>query len=442
MKREGKVITFYSYKGGTGRTMSLANVACYFAQRGNRVLVIDWDLEAPSLHQYFEEFCDKKLLQETEGLIEFIKTFEKIYQEEYLKIGATADMLAEPSEPYGDEEDFIDVYLKKTFSRYLVGIKNIGNLHLLKAGKQFDREYSTTIETFDWRAFHQMEPYFFECFAQFLKQEFDYVFIDSRTGLTDTAGICTTLMPEHLVLVFTPNKQSLDGVLDAARNAIQYRIDYDDEIRPLLIYPLPSRIEEGEEDLREKWKREYKEKFKNLFIDIYKLTEKDLKDSFFDEYFNKIYIKHSSKYSYGEELSILEANANDPFYLSYYYREFSEILEKGVPIWTMSRFEDAKRVNTLVTKEFEINSTDKRVEVLISSAYDDRTHNPEIELTKFLNPLQRTSIINIRQKNYIRKVKSIAESIDIAVILVNNDYFVNTDSWYIMQRIIREAKNK
>ena len=59
-----KVITFYSYKGGTGRTMALANVAYTLAQQQEElaknqrdkvknVLAIDWDLEAPSLHRYF-----------------------------------------------------------------------------------------------------------------------------------------------------------------------------------------------------------------------------------------------------------------------------------------------------------------------------------------------------------------------------------------------------
>ena len=41
----GQVITFYSYKGGTGRSMALANVAWILASNGKRVLVIDWDFE-------------------------------------------------------------------------------------------------------------------------------------------------------------------------------------------------------------------------------------------------------------------------------------------------------------------------------------------------------------------------------------------------------------
>src|SRR6201989_1988398 len=54
--RRGEIITFYSYKGGTGRTMALANVACLLAERAGpeeQVLVIDWDCEAPGLHRFF-----------------------------------------------------------------------------------------------------------------------------------------------------------------------------------------------------------------------------------------------------------------------------------------------------------------------------------------------------------------------------------------------------
>lgn len=45
--RDGRIVTFYSYKGGTGRTMALANTAWILAANGKRVLAVDWDLEAP-----------------------------------------------------------------------------------------------------------------------------------------------------------------------------------------------------------------------------------------------------------------------------------------------------------------------------------------------------------------------------------------------------------
>ena len=47
------IYTFYSYKGGVGRSMAMANVAECFCQQGLDVLMIDWDLEAPGLESFF-----------------------------------------------------------------------------------------------------------------------------------------------------------------------------------------------------------------------------------------------------------------------------------------------------------------------------------------------------------------------------------------------------
>ena len=47
------ICTFYSYKGGVGRSMAMANVADVLSRRGLKVLMIDFDLEAPGLEQFF-----------------------------------------------------------------------------------------------------------------------------------------------------------------------------------------------------------------------------------------------------------------------------------------------------------------------------------------------------------------------------------------------------
>src|SRR5689334_21505165 len=71
----GQIVTFYSYKGGTGRTMAVANVAWIMASAGLRVLVVDWDLDSPGLHRYLHPFLLDKDLKSSAGLIEMICDF-------------------------------------------------------------------------------------------------------------------------------------------------------------------------------------------------------------------------------------------------------------------------------------------------------------------------------------------------------------------------------
>ena len=68
-------VTFYSFKGGVGRTLALMNVAAELAKTGNNVAVLDFDLEAPGLNT-FECFKDdlSKL-----GLLDFIANYSESY---------------------------------------------------------------------------------------------------------------------------------------------------------------------------------------------------------------------------------------------------------------------------------------------------------------------------------------------------------------------------
>ena len=71
----GQIVTFYSFKGGTGRTMALANVAWILAANGRRVLTADWDLESPGLHRFFRPFMPASVT-ERPGIIDFIRKWE------------------------------------------------------------------------------------------------------------------------------------------------------------------------------------------------------------------------------------------------------------------------------------------------------------------------------------------------------------------------------
>jgi MinD-like ATPase involved in chromosome partitioning or flagellar assembly len=49
----GRTLAFHSYKGGTGKTTLVSNLAAAYAQKGMKICLLDFDLYAPSLMTYF-----------------------------------------------------------------------------------------------------------------------------------------------------------------------------------------------------------------------------------------------------------------------------------------------------------------------------------------------------------------------------------------------------
>ena len=76
-----------------------------------------------------------------------------------------------------------------------------------------------------------------------MKQNYDYVLIDSRTGLSDVADICTIELPDVLTICFTLSDQSIEGAANVAR---QISGRYRD--RNIRVLPVPMRIEDGEKE--------------------------------------------------------------------------------------------------------------------------------------------------------------------------------------------------
>lgn len=183
------VVTFYSFKGGVGRTMTLVNIATQLALSKKKVLIVDFDLEAPGI----PTFSLTQPKYENKGLIEYITDY---------RIKGEAPNV----------EEYI--YSAHKF-------ENGGEILVMPAGMH-DSSYSARLNSIDWVSLYSKEEGFI--FFEDLKQQWssciapDYVLIDSRTGHSDVEGICTRQLPDAVCLLFFPNDQNLHGLKKVVTN--------------------------------------------------------------------------------------------------------------------------------------------------------------------------------------------------------------------------------
>src|SRR3569832_1045408 len=187
------VVTFYSYKGGVGRTMALVNIAYLLAEMGKRVLAVDFDLEAPGLSSYGPFRC----AGDHPGLVEFVQT--------YLDDAAAPDV-----------------------ADYIIECQTAKNpIWLMPAGRHKHPSYAAKYSAINWQELYREHEGFllFEDLRQQWARHdglgFDYVLIDSRTGHTDIGGSCTRQLPDAGVVQFMPTAQNVEGlkpILDSIRS--------------------------------------------------------------------------------------------------------------------------------------------------------------------------------------------------------------------------------
>ena len=446
----GKIITFYSYKGGTGRSMALANVAWILASQGKRVLTLDWDLEAPGLHRYFHPFLVDKELTSSDGLIDFVLKFaaaaatptpsakkrEPIGDEaaagDRLSKGITVYLAETSSDVEADRETVKDVLLKSGYtvlpdqplpadpagletaardflkramlSIHLIGqlpdeggpfnsvlaqnalaaerdseanfsrliwlppglspqpsprqlllgepdqaqrtatllqapldvlfktirertekeegdkdwykpyanilryassldwpFKDEGVLDLIPAGRQ-GPSYSTRVNSFNWANFYDRlgGGVLLEIAKERMRAEYDYVLIDSRTGVSDTSGICTVQMPDILVVCFTLNNQSIEGASAVAESVHAQRRNPSGQ-PDIRIFPVPTRVEKFEKQRLELAREASRARFDQLLWhlgDDEKMREEEKK-----RYWGRVEVFYEPFYAYEELLA-------------------------------------------------------------------------------------------------------------------------------------------
>jgi tetratricopeptide (TPR) repeat protein len=307
------IFTFYSYKGGVGRSMALANVAEWLYLQGLRVVMIDWDLEAPGLENYFyhrhEDAADLELIQSQLGLIDLLIAYKRQFPHlPWPKSeGATLSPEAQVEALKMLEENLLPL------STALFPIHAPGNspngrdgaLWLLPAGlRAKDRfaAYAQAVQTFDWSDFYadfQGELYFDWLRRQLLTQnQVDIVLIDSRTGVTEMGGVCTRQMADVVVSFCVPNAQNLRGVEEMARSFTRPEI-IEHRQRPLDLVIVPTRIDISELADR----NAFEQLFRQHLDPFTPASFRNLETNFWE-----LRIPYVPKYAYSEKLAIKGAN--------------------------------------------------------------------------------------------------------------------------------------
>jgi tetratricopeptide (TPR) repeat protein len=176
------------------------------------------------------------------------------------------------------------------------------HLDLISAG-QDDVNYAKKLQTLDWReAFrHRNIGSLFENMRNQIKQSYDFILIDSRTGLTDIGDICTSFMADSIIMIFVTNDQNLYGTQAAFERAKITRTRVVSNRGHLVAIPVLGRDEVyNEVDRSDHWKQENSRIVEQLAEDWCPegVSGKEIMQTLF--------IPYVAKWSFGERLPVVE----------------------------------------------------------------------------------------------------------------------------------------
>jgi hypothetical protein len=276
--------------------MALANVGVLLANWGYKVLAVDFDLEAPGLENFFSVGLEVEETRQARGMV---------------------DLLTEAS---GAIHNQIRQWEDCTIPVRLPRLS--GDLRLLTAGQR-SKDYFHRVRDLDFSEFYSSKNggAAIELFRAELKNRYDFVLLDSRTGFTEVGGVCTVQLPDLIVLLFTATNQALTGGLDIIARASNARQRLPFERPQVPVLPVPSRLDtQAEFRLTQRWLDRFSNDLSELFGDwlpqsVRARTVLEL-----------IKLPQMSFFSYGENLPVLEHGTSDPSGLGYAYETVAALI--------------------------------------------------------------------------------------------------------------------
>jgi cellulose biosynthesis protein BcsQ len=182
--RAPRTVTFYSFKGGVGRTTALTHVGWILALRGRKIVAVDLDLEAPGLSTAFNLNPQPKY-----GIVDYF--YERSYSPEGVEYNISVAQI------------FGEVRIPNATGRLF--IVPAGTLNLDYISKVDDLRATTVTDTGEnlWSVFsreiqEQLKP--------------DIVLIDSRTGINQWGALSLLQAADEVIIFLFPNEQNCQGI--------------------------------------------------------------------------------------------------------------------------------------------------------------------------------------------------------------------------------------
>lgn len=186
----GKLVSFYSFKGGVGRTTTMMMAAIGAARRGKKIVVLDFDLEAPGVSSLFPEVALSQY-----GLLDFLVE-SNVYEQEI-----NIDEYLYPVSEYCH----VNQYGGEIYILPAVGTAAQSNMDIYRKNlMRFDMNvpaYEEDLTPIDM---------LLSKIDTFLKP--DYIFIDTRSGIHQIGGITLTRYSDLALLFFYGSRQNVEGM--------------------------------------------------------------------------------------------------------------------------------------------------------------------------------------------------------------------------------------
>jgi len=202
------------------------------------VLMIDWDLEAPGLDRYFLSADAQRNAKVTSHQPSDQTGLMGLLHDAFVHKAAQLDQ-----RQWQQRLIALEVPRAESTAVTQTPLRH-GRLDLLAAGHG-SADYSDRLTEFSWPAFFSEArgAEWLEALRDQWAASYNFVLIDSRTGLSDSGGVCTVQMPHILIFVFTANDQSFADGLRVIEAIQEERTNFGHDRPALGIVPLLSRWE-------------------------------------------------------------------------------------------------------------------------------------------------------------------------------------------------------